>query len=224
MDANLLIAVLVIALLAVAGWLLLRKRRSEQLVQKFGPEYDRALGETGSRSKAEAELLARQKRVSKLHIVPLSPADAQRFSDSWRSVQARFIDSPQGALFEADQLVRELMLKRGYPMGDFDSRAADISVDHPTVVDHYRAAHAIALRDQQGQADTEALRQAVVHYRALFAELLEVGTPQQQAQRSVRREEVREAARPDLGRREHAMAQREPLRGEAPRHDRENRR
>lgn len=203
MDANLFVAILVIALLAVAGWLLLRRRRSETLARQFGPEYERAVGETGSRTKAEAELLARRKRVHKLSIVPLTPAQAEHFAQAWRSLQARFVDSPQGVVFEADQLVRELMQRRGYPMGDFETRAADISVDHPGVVDHYRAAHAIALRDQRGQADTEALRQAIVHYRALFADLLEVDA-RPQAQRA-----QRDAARPAMPRGEHAMARRE---------------
>ncbi|MBA3771496.1 MAG: hypothetical protein H0X13_03120 [Ramlibacter sp.] len=175
MDTNLiLIAVVVLALLAVAGWLLMRKKESQTLEKQFGPEYGRAVDELGSRPKAEAELKARQKRVEQLHIVALSPADANRFSDSWRALQGRFVDDPKGVLTEADQLVRDLMQKRGYPMGDFDRRAADISVDHPAVVDHYRAAHDIAVKNREGQADTEVMRQAIIHYRALFAELLEV--------------------------------------------------
>lgn len=225
MDTNMLaILAIVVVLLVVAGLLLTRKRRTEKLEERFGPEYHRALDEHGSRTKAEADLLARQKRVEQLNIVPLAPAEAERFSQAWKSLQARFVDSPQGVLFEADQLVRELMQRRGYPMGDFDTRAADISVHHPSVVEHYRAAHTIALRDQRGEADTEALRQAVVHYRALFAELLEVQVPQARAeQRDVQRSEPR--AMPG---REHAMAQREPraepMRGETPRNDREIRR
>lgn len=132
----------------------------------------------GSRDKAEAELLARKKRVDDLDIVPLSPADAQRFSQEWRSLQSRFVDNPRGVLADADLLVRELMQKRGYPMGDFERRAADISVHHAGVVDHYRAAHALTERDRRGEVDTEGMRQAVIHYRALFAELLEVDKPQ----------------------------------------------
>ncbi|MEO8654705.1 MAG: hypothetical protein ABI409_11335, partial [Ramlibacter sp.] len=100
-----------------------------------------------------------------------------RFGQEWKALQGRFVDNPKGVLVDADRLVRELMLKRGYPMGDFERRAADISVDHPSVVDHYRAAQAIALRDRRGEADTEELRKAVVHYRALFDDLLEVGQP-----------------------------------------------
>ncbi|HXD40810.1 MAG TPA: hypothetical protein VN649_09625 [Ramlibacter sp.] len=168
------VAVVILALLAVGAWLYTRKRQSDRLIQRFGPEYGRAVDEMGSRSKAEAELRTREKRVEKLNIVPLAPADAARFGQDWKALQGRFVDNPKGVLMEADQLVRDLMGKRGYPMGDFESRAADISVDHPSVVEHYRAAQAIALRDQRGEADTEEMRKGVVHYRALFDELLEV--------------------------------------------------
>lgn len=178
MDYSLAIAALVLlALLAVGAWLWSRKQQSKRLEQRFGPEYERTVHRHGDVAKAEAELRERQKRVEKLHIVPLAPADAAHFSQAWRGLQARFIDDPKGTLAEADRLVRELMLRRGYPMGDFEHRAADISVHHPAVVEHYRAAHAIALRDDRGEADTEDLRRAVVHYRALFDELLEVGEP-----------------------------------------------
>jgi hypothetical protein len=187
MDTNLiLIGVVVLALLVVAGWLILRRRETQTLEKRFGPEYNRAVDELGSRAKAEAELKARQKRVEQLHIMPLAPADASRFSEAWRALQGRFVDNPKGVLTEADQLVRDLMQKRGYPMGDFDRRAADISVDHPAVVDHYRAAHEIALRDRRGEVDTEGMRQAVIHYRALFAELLEVEPPRTQEPRTAR--------------------------------------
>ena len=129
----------------------------------------------GSQEKAEAELRAREQRVEKLKIVPLPPEEARRFATAWTELQRRFVDSPKGVLAEADLLVRELMTKRGYPMGDFERRAADISVDHADVVGNYRAAQAIAARDQRGEADTEQLRQGVVHYRALFEELLDDG-------------------------------------------------
>jgi hypothetical protein len=203
MDTNLLIVLLVVALLAVAGVLLMRRRHSERLVQRFGPEYDRAVHDLGSRGKAEAELDARSKRVRKFHISPLSAADAAQFSQQWTQVQARFVDDPHRALDDADRLVGQLMYKRGYPVADFDQSAADISVDHPRVVEHYRAAHAIALRDRQGGAGTETLRQAIVHLRALFAELLEVA-PQAQAQRAGGPAKP-VAARPDWSR--HATAQ-----------------
>ena len=183
-DTNtMLIALAVVVLIAIALWMVMRKQRSDHLARRFGPEYDRTVNEMGSRDKAEAELLARKKRVDELDIVPLSPADAQRFSQDWRSLQARFVDNPKGVLADADLLVRELMQKRGYPMGDFERRAADISVHHPGVVEHYRAAHDITQRDHRGQVDTEGMRQAVIHYRALFAELLQVDEPHQPTQR-----------------------------------------
>ena len=167
-----LLGILAVVLLAVAiGFVSQRQRQSKRLRQRFGAEYDRAVTEFG-RNKAEAELKAREKRVEKLTIIPLAPADAARFTQAWTALQGRFIDNPKGVVVEADHLVRELMLKRGYPMGDFEMRAADISVDHPAVVENYRAAQAIAVRDERGEADTEELRKAVVHYRTLFDELL----------------------------------------------------
>lgn len=169
--------VAVLVVIAIAAWLWSRRQQSRRLEERFGPEYNRTVETLGDRGKAEAELRQREKRVEKLEIVPLAPADAARFSQSWKTLQGRFVDNPKGVLMEADQLVRELMVKRGYPMGDFERRAADISVHHPAVVDHYRAAQAITLRDRRGEADTEEMRKAVVHYRALFDELLETGEP-----------------------------------------------
>lgn len=163
-----------LALIALAAWFFYQKKQSHQLQRQFGPEYGRTIEALGSQSKAESELKARQKRVERLNIAPLAPSEAARFNQAWNVLQGRFIDNPKGVVAEADQLVRDLMQKRGYPMGDFEHRAADISVDHPAVVDHYRAAQAIAVRDKRGEADTEELRQAVVHYRALFDELLEI--------------------------------------------------
>src|SRR5579872_5631381 len=169
------VAGVVVVAFALAVWLLSRKKRqSGRLQQRFGPEYDRTVGELGGRTRAESELRAREKRVDQLSITSLAPADATRFSLAWNALQGRFVDNPKGVVVQADQLVRELMLKRGYPMGDFERRAADISVDHPAVVEHYRAAQAIAARDERGEADTEELRRAVVHYRVLFDEMLEV--------------------------------------------------
>jgi hypothetical protein len=172
--------VLIIALLALAAWLFSqkKKRQSDRLQQRFGAEYDRTVGELGGRTKAESELKAREARVEHLTITPLAPAEAARFSQAWNALQGRFVDNPKGVVVQADQLVRELMVKRGYPMGDFERRAADISVDHPAVVENYRAAQAIAVRDERGETDTEELRKAVVHYRVLFDEMLEVRTPQ----------------------------------------------
>ncbi|TMG83235.1 MAG: hypothetical protein E6H67_15235 [Betaproteobacteria bacterium] len=168
-----LAGILVVAVIALAAWLYYQKKQSRNLQKRFGPEYSRTVHELGSRTKAESELKARQKRVEHLNIVPLQPAEAARFSQAWKVLQRRFVDNPKGVVVQADRLVRELMLKRGYPMGDFAHRAADISVDHPSVVENYRAAQAIALRDERGEATTEDLRKAVVHYRALFNELLE---------------------------------------------------
>jgi hypothetical protein len=175
--ALILAGVLIVALVAVFAWAQMQRKRKQQslsLRQRFGPEYDRAVNELGDRGKAEAELEARRKRVARLDIVPLAVAEAARFKEAWNAVQARFVDDPKAAVVKADHLVYELMAKRGYPMGDFEARAADISVDHPVVVSNYRAARAIALADERGQADTELLRRAVVHYRALFDELLVV--------------------------------------------------
>jgi hypothetical protein len=166
-------AVLLIALvISVVAWLVMQKQRTLKLKQRFGPEYDLTVSELGSRVKAEAELTSREKRVAGFEIVPLTPADAVRFTQAWSALQGRFIDNPKGVVLDADHLVRELMAKRGYPMGDFEHLAADISVDHPDVVATYRAAQAIAARDERGEADTEELRKAVVHYRTLFDELL----------------------------------------------------
>lgn len=173
--------VVIIALLAVVAWIFFQKKKqSARLLQRFGPEYGRTLGELGGRTKAESELKAREKRVEHLSITPLAPAEAARFSEAWNALQGRFVDNPRGVVVQADQLVRELMLKRGYPVGDFERRAADISVDHPAVVEHYRAAQAIAVRDERGEADTEELRKAVVHYRVLFDEMLDVREAKQE--------------------------------------------
>ena len=173
-------AIVVLGAVVVGAWFFYQKKQSNKLQERFGPEYDRTVNELGSRTKGETELKAREKRVERLEILPLAPPEAARFTEAWRALQSRFVDNPKGVVVEAEQLVRELMEKRGYPMGDFERRAGDISVDHPNVVANYRSAQAIALRDQQGSADTEELRKAVVHYRALFDELLEVREPKQE--------------------------------------------
>ncbi len=177
-----LIAAVILVALIVAAWLItreMRRRQSQRLQQRFGPEYSRVISERGDRTKAEAELLAREKKVERLKLIALTPEDAAKFSQAWSVLQTRFVDNPRGVVVEADGLVRDLMVKRGYPMEDFERRAADLSVDHPTVVETYRNARAIAVRDQQGQASTEELRKAVVYYRTLFDELLEVRHPRQ---------------------------------------------
>ncbi len=167
--------ILIVALLVAAAFILSqKKKRSQRLQQRFGPEYSRTVDELGGRGKAESELKAREKRVDHLTLKSLAPSEAARFSQAWSALQERFVDDPKGVVAQADRLVRELMLARGYPMGDFERRSADISVDHPGVVASYRAAQAIAVRDQRNEANTEELRKAVVHYRALFDELLEI--------------------------------------------------
>jgi hypothetical protein len=175
-----LAAAVALGLVAIGAWLYTtRRKQSHRLQEHFGPEYDRTVNELGSRTKGESELKAREKRVERLEILSLAPSEAGRFTEAWQALQSRFVDNPKGVVVQAEQLVRELMEKRGYPMGDFERRAGDISVDHPDVVANYRAAQAIALRDQKGTADTEELRKAVVHYRALFDELLQVREPRQ---------------------------------------------
>jgi hypothetical protein len=172
-----LAVVVILALIALAAYFIHRRRQSRRLEERFGSEYGRAVEKFGSRSRAEAELKLREERVERLRIVALAPGEADRFSRAWKGVQAEFVDNPTGVVARADELVRELMQKRGYPMGDFEHRAADISVDHPDVVSNYRAAQDIRSRNLRGEVDTEELRKAVVHYRALFDELLEVAQP-----------------------------------------------
>jgi len=169
----------IIALIALAAVVLIivGQRRTRSLHELFGPEYDRTLKSMRARGKAEPELSKRIERVAELTIRPLAAADRARFEQSWQADQARFVDDPRGAVKEADRLVADLMQVRGYPVGDFGQRAADVSVDHPLVVSEYRAAHEIAERDARGEADTEELRKAMVHYRALFTDLLIVDVP-----------------------------------------------
>src|SRR5580700_4691785 len=179
LDPKLIVlAAVVILIIAGAAWLYMRKRRNTTAVlrKKFGPEYDRAVLVHGAGRKAEAKLEDREKRVEKLNIRDLDPIEHERFSTRWESVQSRFVDSPKGAVTEADDLVSSVMKARGYPVSDFDQRAADISVDHPRVVDNYRSAHEIALRVGKDQATTEDLRTAMIHYRSLFEELVQVPT------------------------------------------------
>jgi hypothetical protein len=180
------IAVAAVVVIALVVWSVARRRRSDSLRGRFGPEYDRAVAERGSRRGGESELASRLERRDELDIRPLAPAAAQRYTDEWRNVQARFVDSPESALGEADFLITTVMRERGYPMDDFDQRSADISVDHADVVDDYRAAHAISLASDHGSASTEDLRQAMVHYRSLFERLVEAEEGSSEA-REVRR-------------------------------------
>lgn len=173
MNETLLIVLAVLAVLAIGGWLFFQRRRSDHLRSRFGPEYEHEVEEKGSRRKAEAELASREKRVEKLDIRPLEPAARQGFIERWTEVQAKFVDEPPRAVAYADDLLAEVMRARGYPVRDFEQRAGDISVDHPKVVDHYRSGHDIAQRHERGDAGTEDLRQAMIHYRALFDELVQ---------------------------------------------------
>src|SRR3954451_13101183 len=168
-----IVAIVVIALI-VAAIVLMRQRRSQQLQEGFGPEYERTVEERGGdRREAEAELRERRQRRDQFEIRELEPAARDRYADRWRDAQRRFVDEPAPAVGEADALVIEVMRDRGYPVADeFEQRAADVSVDHPEVVEHYRAAHGISTRATAGEANTEDLRQAMVHFRALFVELL----------------------------------------------------
>jgi hypothetical protein len=171
-----IVAIVVVVAVALAVWAALRKRRTEGLRRQFGPEYDRAVDEADNPREAESELERRRRRRADLDIRPLAPGAATRYAEEWRAVQARFVDDPSAAVVQADTLVTRVMRERGYPMDDFDQRAADVSVDHPDVVDDYRSAHDISTRSADGRAETEDLRQAMVHYRALFDRLLEEDT------------------------------------------------
>jgi hypothetical protein len=172
-TTTLIIFVLLAVLIAIGVFFYIRGRRSEKLRKQFGPEYKRALDQYGDQRKAEAELAAREKRVRKLDIRSLTAEEQNRFADNWKRTQALFVDEPSRAVDEANSLVKELMQTRGYPVGDFEQRAANISVDHPNVVTNYRAARDIGERSKSGKATTEDLRQAMMHYRSLFEELLE---------------------------------------------------
>ena len=166
--------VVVVALVVVAAiaYVIFRRQRTTALRGRFGPEYQRAVETHGDQAHAESALAKREKRVERMQIRPLAADEASRYADQWRVIQARFVDDPAAAIGDADRLVAQLMEARGYPIADFDQRAADISVDHPEVVNHYRSAHEIAGRHQQKPVTTEELRKAFLHYRELFSSLL----------------------------------------------------
>jgi hypothetical protein len=169
-------AVVVGVVLVVAALIWLRRRMHiRDMERRYGPEYERLVAEMGSRKRAEARLLERARRVSEYDIRPLSEPDRARYLQAWKSVQAHFVDDPGKAVAEADELLGKAMAGRGYPMADFDRRSADLSVHYPAVVQNYRAAHDIALRHRDGKASTEDLRQAMIHCRALFEELVTDG-------------------------------------------------
>lgn len=157
-------------------WFVTRQARTRALQRDFGPEYDRTMARAGDRGAAESDLRERRERVNALDVRPLSRSDHDRFATEWTKVQAAFVDAPAEAVTDADQLIQQVMTTRGYPVQDFDRRAADVSVDHPDVVENYRSAHSIALKEAREDADanTEALRKAMVYYRSLFEELLVV--------------------------------------------------
>jgi FtsZ-interacting cell division protein ZipA len=176
MDAWVWIAIAVVAALVVLAvvWAATRTRRTHSLQERFGSEYDRTVEHAGDRREAERELRERERRHEKLDLRPLAPEARDRYVQEWQQTQERFIDDPKGAVKDADALVQQVMRERGYPIDDFDQRAADISVDHPDLVEKYRTADGIARASERGEASTEDLRHSVRHYRALFVELLEV--------------------------------------------------
>lgn len=168
------VALVIVLLAVIVGVSMMRQKRSERLREQFGPEYEHAVETAGGQRAAERELLARERKHNKLKISELSPESRARYVEAWGVTQAGFVDDPSKSVGEADRLVTEVMRERGYPIDDFEQRAADISVDHPKVVEHYRAAHILHLAQEQGEIGTEAQREAIVHYRALFEQL--VGT------------------------------------------------
>jgi hypothetical protein len=172
-EMLMIIAIVVVAVALVVGlWLLVGRRRTAALRNRFGPEYDHVMRSARTPAEAERELQERQARVEGLAIRPLSREDADRFGASWRTVQARFVDEPRVAVMEADRLIVEVMRARGYPLDDPHRRLDDLSVDHAHVLNHYRSGREIVARHERGQATTEDLRQAMVHFRALFDELV----------------------------------------------------
>jgi hypothetical protein len=181
MDQRTAIVFVCIAIALLAGislWLYLRHRRSQSLRERFGPEYDRVVRQEGNVRRGEGVLEFREKKREKLPIRPLSTSARNDYANRWNNVQALFVDDPEGSVAKADSLVSEVMEARGYPVSDFAERAEIISVDHPVVVENYRAAHAIAISRARGQATTESLRKAMVHYRALFDDLLRDTLPE----------------------------------------------
>jgi hypothetical protein len=174
------LVVVVIVLLVIVGLLVARQQRSRKLKDEFGPEYGHVVAERGDQRAAERELVDRRQRVGQYEIRTLDPAARGRYLEQWGSAQRLFVDEPVGAVGQAHELVQRVMHDRGYPVDeDFEQRTADISVEHPVVVENYRAAHGISVRARNGQASTEQLRQAMMHFRALFDDLLAPGDAQQ---------------------------------------------
>jgi hypothetical protein len=176
MEIQVVIGILVVAGAIIAyilGVVMPRKHQSRKLQKEFGPEYDRTIGRFKDRARAEADLKERKERVSNLQFRRLSEAERARYMIDWERIQARFVDEPAASIREANTLVAEVMLARGYPVRDFETQASDLSVSYPVLAENYRLAHAIYLRNEQGHSNTEELRQAVVFYRGIFSELLE---------------------------------------------------
>ncbi|MEV7013930.1 hypothetical protein [Streptosporangium sp. NPDC051022] len=176
MSTVIWVVVIVVAVVAViaVGYAVLQQQRRHRLRDRFGPEYDRAVRERENRREAEQELLAREQRFDSLDIRALAPETRDAYARKWMEVQERFVDAPGFAVTEADHLVTSVMAERGYPTEDFEQRLSDLSVVHGRTLDHYRRAHEISSRAARQEASTEELRQAMVHYRDLFEELLEV--------------------------------------------------
>jgi hypothetical protein len=170
-----LIAIAAIVVIGLVAYVASRERRRKQLREGFGPEYERVVSEAPSQREAETELLERRKRYAQFDLRPLGEEERRRYVREWDTVQARFVDDPGGAIGDADDLIQQVMRDRGYPVEDFEQRADDLSVEHPEFVEHYRAGHAVARAHARGEASTESLRQALVHYRSLFENLLETG-------------------------------------------------
>jgi hypothetical protein len=175
------VVIAVAAVIVVVGivWAAMQSQRSRRLKERFGPEYDRVAADSPSRRQAEAELREREQRRSQFDIRPLTPEQRERYGAQWQEIQAEFVDDPARSVARADALIQNVMRDRGYPVDDFDTRAADLSVDHPDVVENYRAGHGIVVAHERGKAGTEELRKAVQHYRALFEELLETREAQE---------------------------------------------
>jgi hypothetical protein len=171
--AWILIAIAAVVIIGAIAWSALNARRRRGLQDRFGDEYDRTVADAPSRREAESELSEREKRREELDIRPLERSSRDRYASQWQNTQAAFVDNPEDAVADADRLIQQVMRERGYPVDDFDQRASDLSVDHPDVITNYRAAHDISRANDRGNASTEDLRTAMVHYRALFAELLE---------------------------------------------------
>jgi hypothetical protein len=173
-----LIGIGVVVVLGALAWNALARRRTSRLQDRFGPEYDRMVGTTENKREAESDLASREERRAQLDIRPLSQAACARYIENWQVVQAQFVDDPSVAVASADSLIQSVMSERGYPVEDFEQRAADVSVDHPQVVENYRDGHRLAEASAGGTGSTEALRQAMRHYRALFEELVEADADQ----------------------------------------------